>query len=782
MDEDEFEMAADAAIKRMAEAHPLTAGEQRQMIDQLMQPKLQNKAKSPLIVHSTGQRGQFHMQQGGADQVWGLDFETYSDVDLKTHGIDRYMASPKFRVLIAALAGQDGSKKVFDFVLSPDPHELEEFRYFMTKGAKLFVAHNAAFERAVLRKLGIQIDNQIIDSAVITRCLGGSSALEHAAPQFLPGGEKMPEGKALIQLFCVPRKSEDGDEFAWVDRTDMWSLNNMHDHWDTFIKYCYVDAKLGLEIWKRWEFLIQKRERSDELLTNSMNVLGWRVDVDLVREMKRRHDENVEELLDDFYIRHDPSRELNFNSPQQLARWCKERGVRVTSLDKEHLPKIRKKIGAELTRIKTIPAMKRTVGQAEKYQKLDAVWDMLTTKQEMAGSSLKKLQTILDMVGDDGRLRGQYMHCGAGQSHRTSGRGVQLQNVKRLNGMPDDVHELMAADKAFFWSNEKLASNLRQVFTAGHPDGELIVADFKAIEARVLAWLADAQWKLDAFEEGKDLYRVMAAEMFDSTYNEIAPKGEERMTGKVGELSCGYGAGPGAVRKFASKMGIDFTDAQAADTVNGWRDVNQDIVSLWQKLDDLMRQGLVVPGFMENIVVLRPAQPGQQEVSARVTVVDSPESLVNEYRGSKTLQLSLWQGGAMILSRIFQGVHMIGRDMCYVKPDESRSDRCWKHKWYKDGQSGYYKLYGGKITGILTQSLAREIFMQAMQEIQTALVASPDVNLIGQFHDELIIEWLPNPVFSLWETRAIISDAMSGHLLPGLPVEASIGHTYRYTK
>lgn len=721
------------------------------------------------------------MPGGGADQMWGLDFETYSDVDLKEHGLDRYIASPNFRVLVACVKGQNGSSdKTWDFVHGPMPWTLDHFKKFMSDGLKLFVAHNAGFERAVLRRLGIFIDDQILDSAVLARCLGASSSLEFAAPQLLPHGVKMPEGKALIQQFSVPQKRKDGSTFAYVDTPSQW-LPHMQQDWTTFIEYCMTDAALGINLWMRWNHLVQAKEHRFERLTQSMNQVGWKIDIELVKEMKRRYDANVEDLLEKFQIRFDPTGDLNFNSPQQLARWCRERGVRVKSLDKEHLPKILNQVTSETDRLNKIPIRGRTSAQQGKLENLRAVQAMLSTKFEMAGSSLKKLSTILDLVGPDRRLHNQYMHCGAGQSHRTSGRGAQLQNVKRLNGEPNDVSELV--DGGPWWSNDKLASNLRQVFTAGKWDGELIVADFKAVEARVLAWLADQQWKLDAFADGKDLYRVMAAEMYHTTYDRIAPKGPERTTGKVGELSCGYGAGPGAVQKFARKMGVTFTDDQSVKTVNDWRAVNDHIVKLWDTLDSRLRELVTDNSITRTSALLRPGRNGDA-VEVVFQVIDRPTSLGRILPQARTIKMVLTYVGTgnVLLSRVFQGVHMVGRDMCYVKPSETKSGPEWKQKWYKDGKSGYYKLYGGKIAGILTQSLAREIFMDACKEIHGELKAYPDVNLMGQFHDELVVEWLPNDHLTLTQTMAIIETEMIGEPLPGLPIDATVAHAYRYIK
>src|SRR5690606_11992918 len=152
-------------------------------------------------------------------------------------------------------------------------------------------------------------------------------------------------------------------------------------------------------------------------------------------------------------------------------------------------------------------------------------------------------------------LRGQYLHVGAGQTFRTSGRGVQMQNLKRIGGKPRPINP----NRVLVWGNDALSSNIRQVFTASEPLGKLIIGDLSSIESRGLAYLAGAEWKLDAYAQGKDMYKVQAVSMgLASGYDNVTPA--QRQTGKVGELSCGYGAGPGAVRSFAEKMGTELTD------------------------------------------------------------------------------------------------------------------------------------------------------------------------------------------------------------------------------
>src|SRR5690606_32660614 len=148
----------------------------------------------------------------------------------------------------------------------------------------------------------------------------------------------------------------------------------------------------------------------------------------------------------------------------------------------------------------------------------------------------------------------------------------------------------------------KLAENIRQVFTSEHPDGRIIVGDFSSVESRGLAWLAGEQWKLDAYASGRDMYKVLASKIYNVYYDDVLKS--QRQVGKVGELSCGYQAGAGAVNSFAENMGVEFSDGEATQLVKDWREANPHIVDLWERLDRLLNDALDSPtGVVEHTYV-----------------------------------------------------------------------------------------------------------------------------------------------------------------------------------
>ena len=688
--------------------------------------------------------------------VVGLDFETACDVNLPVHGADRYFNDPSFRVLVAALYSLT-EVRTFDFVHEPNSREvfLRELQQYTT-----IVGHNVAFEMQVLQHLGVTLsDFQFIDSAVLARAVGASSKLEAAAPQLL-GIDKMEEGSGLIKKFSIPR--EDGSYL--VDEHSTWD-GDVLDDWRAFKAYCALDAMLSWEIYSTYFHRISPFEVDYFELTYQMNQRGWFVNVENVKKMQEQYEKNLVLVESEFRTSlNEP--DLNFRSTPQLRKWCAERGISARSFDELNVSKL-------LTRItKRIEQLEAKGTAEDKITPLREVVHMLTTKQTLGGSSLSKLQKILDMVGADSRLREQYLHVGAGQTYRTSGRGVQLQNLKRLGAEVDDLDGDLSD-----WDNERLARNLRQVFEAEHPDGLLFVGDFSAVESRGLAYLADAEWKLDAYRQGKDMYKVLASSMLGIPYERIDKP--QRQLGKVGELSCGYGAGPGAVKDFAEKMGTILSNDEANTLVRDWRDANPEIVQFWNKLHDILQQ--VIQDKHEHASFVS----NNLRFSVRQGV--TPMSIREQRPDATTIVVEIRREATRtpLVQRTFQGAYMHGNDMCYLKPSELKSGKLWLEEWTKDGRRGRYKIYGGKLAGILTQSFCRELFFDTIRSLDTALKDLPNAFIVGQFHDEIVVEWWPlyQGDSSHMHVRMIMEDCMSSsNIVRDFPLASEINFSHKYIK
>lgn len=686
----------------------------------------------------------------------GLDFETYSGTDLLTRGLANYVECDTFRPLLASLCERDEQSLLdittYDLV-NEDYEEVKEKLFARLDGA-MIVAHNAGFEQAVLRRMGLDLpSDRFIDSAVLARAAGVAGKLEAAAPQLL-NVDKLESGAGLIKLFSIPGRYQTTDL--------MFNPEVKFDHpgeWTLFIEYCEMDARLSLALYEFARWLVGDDEMKYQAITMDMNNVGWPVDLSLTQEMYERYLNNLEEIEFNFRSEcNEPN--LNLNSTPQMKAWCEVRGVRADSFDEASVQRLSKAVNRRLSMKNLDPDKERN------YEEVAA---LLRTKQELGGSSLKKLKVILDTVGPDGRLHDQYLHIGAGATYRTTGRGVQMQNLPRLHGS-EDV-EMMENEN---WSNTMMSHNLRKVFAASTVSGELIVGDFSSVESRGLAWQAGEFWKLNAYDQGRDLYKALASKFYHVDEEDVTK--EQRQFGKVGELACGYGAGPGAVQSFAEGMGVIMQQAEATKLVNDWRRINPFTVAYWHMLDSALREALE-----EN----KPVEHTLKYMTVKFTPVTTPQSLFEIHNGTMSMMIQVRESTSAwyLMSRIIHGVHVNGNSISYYKPSERKTGPLWS-KTYTDQKTkevGTYSLYGGKLAGLLTQSLCREVFFSTLLKVSEDVKKMPNVKLIGQFHDEIVLEWEPGAV-SLDAAKDMLKGHMSDSPLMGFPLAADVKHAHRYIK
>lgn len=702
------------------------------------------------------------------NDIVGLDFETYSAVDIKVHGADRYVNDPTFKVLMAGLAYPPGSgypDRIVDFTSQPNP--IETLSSFLA--GKKIVAHNAFFEGLVLKALNIDVPwARLIDSAAVGRAYGAGSRLAVAAPQLL-NMQKMDEGLELIKLFSIPSKQQREDGELHFDKSLPTKYPNQ---WQTFKDYCLRDAVLGLRIYDEVtsQGFFSTNEEIFCATTLEMNHRGWPVDVASVEEMYSRYRENIASLEEDFRTEWD-ARDLNINSHQQLTAWCRERGIRAKSFDKKSVERMLKAIKKKLDQS---DAGAITLDQ-EVYVNYCAVTALFELKQAVGGSSLKKLPVILDTVGHDKRLRDQYTHIGAALTWRTSGRSVQMQNLKRLSSELKDIQTLQ--DPFLHWTNEDMADNMRQLFTSSDMSGALLVGDFSSIESRALAWQAGADWKLNAYRQGQDLYKVLASTIYGVPYQSVTK--EQRQFGKVGELSCGYNAGGPAVRDFASGMGVELTEGEASDLVFQWRNANPEIVRYWARLDQALHAALAGPAQ---------AVPLKVEGSVELFTIEAPNTLKNQLGDprAQSLVITVYYADGKSFSRIFHGIRKTGNVITYYRAAETKNGQLWKRTFTdpKTKKEREYTLYGGKLAGIITQSLCREIFFWTLRAVDYWARWQKGLEVIGQFHDEIVVDWQPSqgavPLSSA--INGMRSMMNSAHGLTAFPMATEVQYAYRYIK
>ena len=677
----------------------------------------------------------------------GLDFETYCALSLPEVGLARYVNHPTFTTTLASIALPGNHTVTIEF-----PHENPGgLSAIISNSSWRISAHNAGFESAVLKWMGITPAHPIIDSAVVAAVAGADRHLAGAARQLMQI-DKLDEDRSLLNLFAKKQKDQVSDEF------DRQLIGTHPDKWLKFREYCERDAELSRGIVLDWggDRVLFEKEMRYAQITLDMNEAGWPVDVASVEEMRDRYNDNLDRIKDDFARKY--GTDFNIGSHAQVKKWCADRGVRTTSFDKQHVEQM---IARLVKREKTVPLNQ---GQLE-------VLDLLRTKQALGGSSLSKLKTIID-TQHNGRVYDQYVHAGAPQSLRTSGRSIQMQNLPRLAHVRnmDTLH-----DPFDEWDNDDLAGNLRQVFTSSDPKGWLLVADFASIESRALAYLAGETWKTDAYASGLDVYKAQAMKIFNLHDISIVTK-EQRTTGKVGELSCGYGAGPVAVKDFAAKMHVEMTETEAAQLVRDWRDANPNTVDFWSRLGEALFEAVD-----KDIATFVNAANG---ISIHFVPSDTPASLVDQVPGARSFHMEMWKSGDKLMSRVFHGCYLRGRNIGYHKPSSLVGGKPWKPKFIdpKTKRPRFYELYGGKLAGILTQSMCREIFFESLADLSDKLEPVPNATIIGQFHDEVVIDWVPGR-YAMKHVVLLMENAMSfSRTHPKLPMGVEVKHDYRYTK
>ena len=507
-----------------------------------------------------------------------IDIETYSDVPLQKSGVYRYCESPSFEILLFGYSADSGPVQVVDLACGEKiPADVLDA---LTDDAVTKWAFNASFERVCLsrylRDLGISLDpfhDKYPLSQEVARFLNPESwrcSMVWAATMGLPLSlegvgsvlglekQKLTEGKELIKFFCQP---------CAPTKTNGQRTRNCPFHapdkWDAFKRYNLRDVETEMGIQKRLaKFPVPDQVWEEYHIDQEINDRGVRLDMELVRaaiDMDTRSRQELTTAMKRMTALENP------NSVQQMKQWLSDNGMETKSLDK--------KVVAEL--LKDAPAELREV---------------LSLRQQLAKSSVRKYQAMENTVCADSRARGMFQFFGAARTGRFSGRNIQLQNLPQ-NHLPD-LAEARALVRAGDFDAVKLLyedvpDTLSQLIrTAFIPkDGaQFLVADFSAIEARVIAWYAGETWRQKVFETGGDIYCASASQMFTVPVEKHGINGHLRQKGKIAELALGYGGSVGALKAMgAIEMGL--TEDELPPLVDAWRQSNPRIVEFWWAVD-----------------------------------------------------------------------------------------------------------------------------------------------------------------------------------------------------
>lgn len=648
-----------------------------------------------------------------------IDLETFSSVSIKKAGAQAYLRSPDFEILLFAYSLDGSPSTVIDLACGEKvPWWLYDA---LINPNYIKHAYNAAFEWGCLsRYMGVKLPpSQWRDTMLHSLYCGYPASLDAAGRALgLPEDkQKLNTGKALIRYFCVPCKAtkSNGQRTRNLPHHDP-------DKWRLFKEYNAQDVVSEMEIEQRLSAFpvpdfVQKQWETDLLI----NDRGVAVDMDFVHgalalgeTVRSTLTKEAKELTGLF----------NPNSVKQLAQWLEaETGEEVSSLRKE-----------------TVAALLGRDANSEAVQR------MLEIRQELGKSSTKKYDAIQNCVCPDGRVRGLLQFYGANRTGRWAGRLVQVQNLPRTYTEPlelarDFVREqrLNAIQVVYGKPNDTLSQLIRTAFIAA-PGNVLIDADFSAIEARVISWLADQEWRLEVFRTHGKIYEASASQMFGVPIERIKkgnPEYSLRQRGKVAELALGYQGGVAAMRNMDTGHQLDsLSDDEIKDIVNRWRDTNPKIRDLWYVFD-----------------------------TAAVSVIQNGGS-VNARCCTVAREHDQTQGISYLTIRLPSG-----RKLYYVDPGVGENR--WgnpsitymglndKNKWAR------VETYGGKLVENVVQAIARDCLAQAIEHLE-----DEGFPVVFHVHDEVVIDIAPFADDKTMLNRVVQIMSTPIPWAPGLPLGA----------
>ena len=610
-----------------------------------------------------------------------LDLETYSSVDLGKSSVYRYVESPDFDILLLGYSADGGEVQVVDLAQGEQiPTEVIDA---LTDERVCKWAFNAQFERVCLsrwlRRNGYPLRNEhyaapddpcmaYLNPAgwhctmVWSAYLGLPLSLKDVGAALGLDKQKLTEGKELIRYFCVPGK--DGTRRMPASAPEKWA---------TFRAYNLRDVETEMAIQERLrKYPVPEEVWSQYHLDQQINDRGIGVDRTLVRgaiDIDERSREELTARLQELTMLDNP------NSVQQMKDWLAANGLQTDTLGKKQV--------AEL--LKTAPEPLKSV---------------LVLRQQLAKSSVKKYQAMENAVCADGRVRGCFQFYGA-RTGRWAGRNIQLQNLPQ-NKMADleQARSLVRAGdydsvRLLYDSTPDVLSQLIRTALIPSPGRTFFVADFSAIEARVIAWLAGEQWRQQVFAEGKDIYCASASQMFGVPVEKHGVNGHLRQKGKIAELALGYGGSVGALKAMgAIEMGLQ--EEELKPLVDAWRTANPMIVKLWWEVDRAVTRAVSDKTATETHGIRFTCQSGMLFItlpSGRRLAYVRPRIGENQFGGSA---------------------------ITYMGTNAAK-------QWAR------LESYGPKFVENIVQAISRDILCYAMQALR-------DCAIVAHVHDEVILE------------------------------------------
>ena len=633
-------------------------------------------------------------------RILEMDIESFSDVDLIKCGVYAYADSPAFEILLFAWSFDGGETQIIDLAQGEKlPAEVEDaiFDVSVTK-----TAYNANFERTCLSKyFGRYIPPESWHcSAVQAAMLALPRSLEDVGRVLGLDEQKMKEGKELIRYFCIPCKPT---------KANGGRTRNLPCHapekWELFKNYCKRDVDVEKSIRRKLHnFPIPESEMELYRLDQRINDRGVLVDMGLVEQAiacERLHKEVVTKRAYELTGLENP------NSVAQLKGWLGDKGMEAESLSKKAVADM----------------IAETDGEVE---------ELLRLRLLMAKTSVKKYEAMERSVCSDGRVHGMLMFCGANRTSRWSGKIVQIQNLPK-NYIPDlELARDLVKQGRFediellYDSTPNVLSELIRTAFIPKPGCRFVVADFSAIEARVLAWLSGEQWRLDVFTSHGKIYEASASSMFHVPMEEITKGSPLRQKGKLAELGLGFGGAAGALISMGA-LDMGLTEEELPPLVAAWRKANPHITQFWWDVD---------AAAIKAVTEKQKTKVGK---------------IIFEYK-SGILFITLPSGRRLSYVKPRMAVNRFGRDsLTYEGISENK-------KWSR------IETYGPKLVENIVQGTARDLLAEAMLRVE-----KKGYPIVMHCHDEIIAE-VPEGSGSVDEMCEIM--AIQPKWAEGLPLRA----------
>lgn len=632
------------------------------------------------------------------------DIETFSDVDLIRCGVYKYADSPNFEMLLFAYAVDDGDVHIIDIA---GGEELpEEIIQAIKSDTVVKTAYNAQFERVCLSRYLKLPEGEYLNpqswycTAVQAAELALPLSLADVGSVLGLERQKMTEGKELIKYFCVPCKPTKSNG----NRTRNRPCHDINK-WETFKKYCMRDVDVERQIADKLKmYPIRDEEHRLYVLDQIINDRGVLVDSELAKQAVKLNSIQSAVAVEQAYM---ITGLENPNSVTQLKQWLKENGVEIESLSKKAVKSLADETDGDVS-------------------------EMLKLRLLMAKTSVKKYEAVIRSVCSDNRVHGMMRFCGANRTGRWSGNILQPQNLPQ-NHLPDlTLARDIVKDGDFemldmmFGNVPNVLSELIRTILIPKPNHRFIVADFSAIEARVLAWIAGEQWRIDTFKNGGDIYCASASKMFKVPVEKHGVNGELRQKGKISELACGYGGSVGALKNMgAVEMGVQENELQGL--INDWRNANPHIVRFWYEVGNAAMKAI-----------------------KEKTTVPLGKLVFAYERGILFIRLPSGRRLSYIKPRI--GTNRFGGDsITYMGINSAK-------KWDR------LETFGGKLTENIVQGTARDLLANALIN-----AANAGYDTVFHVHDEIICE-VPNGYGSVDELCRLM--CIKTDWADGLPLNA----------